>query len=122
MDESQAHTCFAALSQETRLAVVRLLVKAGDDGIAAGAIADEVGVSASNISFHLKELERSGLILQRREARSIIYAANYDVLRGLIGFLMEDCCGGRPEICAPALAPTCRPAAKPAPRRKRAHV
>jgi ArsR family transcriptional regulator len=122
MDESQARNCFAALSQETRLAVVRLLVKAGEDGIAAGAIADEVGVSASNISFHLKELERSGMILQRREARSIIYAANYDVLRGLIGFLMEDCCGGRAEICAPALAPSCKPAAKQASQRKRAHA
>jgi ArsR family transcriptional regulator, arsenate/arsenite/antimonite-responsive transcriptional repressor len=122
MDESQARNCFAALSQETRLAVVRLLVKAGEGGVAAGAIADEVGVSASNISFHLKELERAGLILQRREARSIIYATNYDVLRGLIGFLMEDCCGGRPEICAPALAPSCKPTAKQAPRKKRAHV
>src|SRR5437016_13906647 len=113
MDESQARNCFAALSQETRLAVVRLLVKAGEDGVAAGAIADEVGVSASNISFHLKELERAGLIVQRREARSIIYAADYDALRGLIGFLMEDCCGGRLEICAPVLAPPCKPA-KPA--------
>jgi DNA-binding transcriptional ArsR family regulator len=122
MDESQARNCFAALSQETRLAVVRLLVKAGDSGVAAGAIADEVGVSASNISFHLKELERSGLILQRREARSIIYAANYDVLRGLIGFLMEDCCGGRPEICAPALAPTCKPTSKRTSRRKRVNA
>src|SRR5437016_14100874 len=122
MDESQARNCFAALSQETRLAVVRLLVKAGEDGVAAGAIADEVGVSASNISFHLKELERSGLILQRREARSIIYAANYDVLRGLIGFLMEDCCGGRPEICAPALAASCKPASKQAPSKKRAQI
>jgi ArsR family transcriptional regulator len=122
MDESQARSCFAALSQETRLAVVRLLVKAGDGGVAAGAIADEVGVSASNISFHLKELERAGLILQRREARSIIYAANYGVLRNLIGFLMEDCCGGRPEICTPALAPACKPASKQTSQRKRAHA
>src|SRR5437868_7074718 len=122
MDESQARNCFAALSQETRLAVVRLLVKAGEDGVAAGAIADEVGVSASNISFHLKELERSGLILQRREARSIIYAANYDVLRGLIGFLMEDCCGGRPEICAPMPGAACKPSAKATTPRKRVHA
>src|SRR5947209_19564486 len=122
MDESQARDCFAALSQETRLAVVRLLVKAGEGGVAAGAIADEVGVSASNISFHLKELERSGMILQRREARSIIYAANYESLRGLIGFLMEDCCGGRPEICVPALAPSCKPASKQTAPRKRAHA
>jgi DNA-binding transcriptional ArsR family regulator len=110
------------MAQETRLKVVRLLVKAGEDGVAAGAIAGEVGVSASNISFHLKELEHSGLILQRREARSIIYAANYDVLRGIIDFLMEDCCGGRPEICAPALAPACKPSSKQSARRKRAHA
>src|SRR4029077_16396821 len=122
MDESQARNCFAALSQETRLAVVRLLVQAGDGGVAAGAIADEIGVSASNISFHLKELERAGLIVQRREARSIIYAADYNALRELIGFLMEDCCGGRPEICAPALASACKPSSKQAPQRKRVHA
>src|SRR5437868_9194450 len=118
MDESQARNCFAALAQETRLAVVRLLVKSGEEGVAAGAIADEVGVSASNISFHLKELERAGLILQRREARSIIYAADFKALRDLIGFLMEDCCGGRPEICAPAPSPACKPSSKPATPRK----
>src|SRR5438067_2398991 len=109
MHQSQALNCFAALSQETRLAIVRLLVRAGDDGVAAGVIADEVGVSASNVSFHLKELERAGLIAQRREARSIIYAANYTALRDLIGFLTEDCCCGKPEICAPALATSCKP-------------
>lgn len=104
MDQSQALDGFAALSQETRLQIVRLLVKAGEDGVASGAIADEVGVSASNVSFHLKELEHAGLIVQRRESRSIIYAVDYGALRGLIDFLMKDCCGGRPEICAPALA------------------
>lgn len=118
MDASQALTCFAALSQETRLSIVRLLVGAGAEGIAAGAIADDVGVSASNVSFHLKELERSGLIVQRREARSIIYAADYAALRGVIDFLMKDCCGGRAEICAPALAATCKPTS----RRKRVNA
>ncbi|ETR77026.1 ArsR family transcriptional regulator [Afipia sp. P52-10] len=119
MRESQARECFAALSQETRLGIVRLLVRAGTEGMAAGAVAEQVGVSASNVSFHLKELERAGLITQRRESRSIIYAADYAVLGDLIGFLMKDCCAGKPEICEPVLASaTC----KPVTTRKRAHA
>jgi DNA-binding transcriptional ArsR family regulator len=102
MNQSQALLSFAALAQETRLAILRKLVRAGTVGLAAGAIAEEVGVSPSNLSFHLKELERAGLIVARREARSIIYSADYAALRGLVQFLMEDCCGGRKEICGPA--------------------
>ena len=101
MDDRQALASFAALSQETRLAIVRTLVVAGPEGLAAGAIAERMGVSPSNVSFHLKELERSGLIAQQRESRSIIYTANYEALGGLVRFLMEDCCAGNPEICAP---------------------
>src|SRR5215831_11103642 len=108
MDRSQALRGFAALSQETRLAIVRLLVRAGPDGLAAGAVAEAVDASPSNVSFHLKDLEHAGLITARRSSRSIIYAANFDALRGLVGFLMKDCCAGRPEICAPAAA--CAPA------------
>lgn len=107
MNRRQALSAFAALSQDTRLSIVRLLVKAGPGGLAAGAVADEIGVSASNLSFHLKELHRAGLLEARRDARSIIYSADYAALRGLIGFLMKDCCGGRPEICAPVLAENC---------------
>lgn len=110
MDERQALTAFGALSQETRLRLLRLLVVAGPEGIAAGSLAEQVAVSPSNVSFHLKELERAGLVSTRRDARSIVYNAEYDALSGLIRFLMEDCCSGRPEICAPALAaPCCRP-------------
>jgi ArsR family transcriptional regulator, arsenate/arsenite/antimonite-responsive transcriptional repressor len=109
MNQSQALRGFAALSQETRLAIVRLLVRAGPDGMAAGAVAEAVEASPSNVSFHLKDLEHAGLITARRESRSIIYAADYDTLRGLIAFLMKDCCAGRPEICAPAVA-ACAPA------------
>jgi len=109
MDQSQALRGFAALSQETRLAIVRLLVRAGPDGLAAGAVAAAVDASPSNVSFHLKDLEHAGLIAARRESRSIIYAADYETLRGLIAFLMKDCCAGRPEICAPAAA-SCAPA------------
>jgi ArsR family transcriptional regulator, arsenate/arsenite/antimonite-responsive transcriptional repressor len=107
MNRRQALPAFAALAQETRLSIVRLLVKAGSQGLAAGQVADEIGVSASNLSFHLKELQWAGLIEARREARSIIYSADYGQLRGLIGFLMRDCCGGRPEICEPILADAC---------------
>jgi ArsR family transcriptional regulator, arsenate/arsenite/antimonite-responsive transcriptional repressor len=107
MDEGQALIAFGALSQETRLRILRHLVVAGPEGIAAGALADRVEVSPSNVSFHLKELERAGLVAARRDSRSIIYTAAFDSLTGLIRFLMDDCCNGRPEICAPALQPSC---------------
>ncbi|MFA1626217.1 ArsR/SmtB family transcription factor [Rhizobium mongolense] len=111
MDQRQALSAFAALAQETRLQIVRVLVVAGPDGMAAGMVAEKTAVSPSNVSFHLKELERSGLISQKRESRSIIYTANYNALGGLIRFLMEDCCAGNPEICAPvaAVAACCAP-------------
>jgi ArsR family transcriptional regulator len=111
MIERRVIFAFAALAQETRLRIVRLLVRAGEAGVAAGKIATAVGVSASNVSHHLSQLENAGLIAQRREARSIIYTADYGTLGALIEFLMKDCCGGRPEICAPAIsAASCAPA------------
>ncbi|MBO9654728.1 metalloregulator ArsR/SmtB family transcription factor [Agrobacterium sp. SOY23] len=97
MDERQALASFGALSQETRLQIVRMLVVAGPDGMSAGSIAESLEVSPSNVSFHLKELDRTGLIGQRREARSIIYAANFNALSGLARFLMEECCSGHPK-------------------------
>ena len=102
MEEWQALAAFAAMAQETRLRIVRLLVTAGPGGMAAGAVAGAVEVSPSNVSFHLKELERAGLVSARRDSRSILYSAEFGALGGLIRFLTEDCCGGRPEICAPA--------------------
>jgi ArsR family transcriptional regulator len=118
MKESQALLAMAALSQETRLRIVRRLVRAGPKGVAAGVLAEGLGISPSNMSFHLKELDRSGLIDARREARSIFYFAKYETLNGLIRFLMEDCCNGRPEICTPALAECCAPAARPSKRER----
>lgn len=102
MDQRQALMSFGAISQETRLRIIRALVVAGPDGMAAGAIAERMEVSPSNVSFHLKELERTGLVTQQRESRSIVYTASFEALAGLVRFLMEDCCGGNPEICAPA--------------------
>lgn len=111
MEEPQALDAFGALSQETRLRMVRVLVQAGPEGLSAGAVGDAVGASSSGASFHLSHLERAGLIQSRRESRSIIYTASYDTLAGLVEFLMRDCCSGHPEICAPAVA-ACTPAQK----------
>ena len=105
MDQHGAVAAFGALSQETRLCIVRLLVRAGADGMSAGAIAETLDVSPSNMSFHLKDLEHADLIAARRAARSIIYAAKYSTLRTLVEFLMKDCCAGHPEICKPGRAP-----------------
>lgn len=107
MDEHRALAIFGALSQKTRLRILRRLVVAGPEGLPAGAIAALAGVSPSNVSFHLKELERAGLLNARRLSRSIVYSVDYGALGGLIRFLMEDCCAGRPEICAPATGATC---------------
>ena len=105
MNESEALAAFTALSQDTRLQVVRILVQAGRDGMAAGAIGEAVGgASTSRLSFHLTHLEHAGLIQSRREGRFIIYRAVYPALAGLVGFLLKDCCQGHPEICAPAVA------------------
>ena len=104
MDETQALDAFGALSQATRLRIVRLLVRAGPEGMAAGAVGAALDASSSRLSFHLSHLERAGLIQSRREARSIIYSAAYPALSGLVAFLMRDCCQGRPEVCAPAVA------------------
>ena len=117
MDERQALETFAALAQDARLRIVRMLVKAGASGMSAGAIAEKLGAPPSNTSFHLAHLERAQLIESRREARSIIYSAAYPALGELIRFLMEDCCSGDQRVLAACL-PT--PAAcGPTLRRKR---
>ena len=117
MEERQALDAFGALSQETRLRVVRLLVQAGPEGMAAGAIGEAMGAGSSTISFHLAHLERAGLVQSRREARSIIYSASYTGLSSLIRFLMTDCCAGRPEVCGPIIDDmSCLCAADPDPK------
>lgn len=106
MDSSVAVAALGALAQEHRLGLFRLLVQAGPDGMAAGAIAEALGVPNSSLSFHLAQLNRAGLITQERRHRSLIYRADYAAMNDLVGYLLENCCGGAgcsPEAaCAPA--------------------
>ncbi len=101
----QAIEALGALAHEHRLALFRLLVQAGADGIPAGAIAEALALPNSSLSFHLAHLTRSGLIQQKRQSRSLIYTADYAAMNGLVGYLMENCCGG--TTCAPDAA--CEP-------------
>lgn len=101
MEESKAIAALGALAQETRLKIYRLLVRAGPLGEPAGAIAAALELAPATLSFHLKELERAGLILSRREGRQIFYAPDLPAMSGLLDFLMEDCCQGRSEVCRP---------------------
>lgn len=101
----QVIRALGALSQEHRLAVFRLLVQAGSEGIPAGTIAEKIGVPPSSMSFHLSQLANAGLVTQRRESRSIIYAADYAVMNGLMAYLTENCCGGLPCDDAAACVP-----------------
>lgn len=89
----------SALAHASRLAVFRLLVRAGAEGMPAGDIAREIGALPNTLSTHLAILGHAGLVRSRREGRSIIYCADYDRMRDLLGFLVADCCAGRPEIC-----------------------
>jgi ArsR family transcriptional regulator, arsenate/arsenite/antimonite-responsive transcriptional repressor len=100
MQSEQVVRALAALAQDHRLALFRLLVQAGPDGLSAGAIAAALGVPASSLSFHLAQLTGAGLTAQRRAGRSLIYTADYAAMGALLGFLTENCCGG--AACAPA--------------------
>jgi protein-tyrosine-phosphatase/DNA-binding transcriptional ArsR family regulator len=99
MEMEDAARIFGALAQESRLGVLRLLLARGATGLAAGELADRLGMPASTTSFHLSALERSGLISVTRQGRQLIYAVRFITLRGLLVFLTEACCGGRPELC-----------------------
>jgi DNA-binding transcriptional ArsR family regulator len=94
VEASAAIIALGALAQEHRLALFRLLVQAGNQGLSAGAIADALGVPNSSLSFHLGQLRRAGLVLQERRHRSLIYRANYPAMNALVGYLMENCCAG----------------------------
>ena len=98
-----------ALAHEHRLAIYRLLVQRGPEGLPAGIIGERIGLLPSSLTFHLQNLHRAGLILQRRVSRQLIYSADFDVMNGLIGYLTENCCAASGESCSTGCAPA-RPA------------
>ena len=100
MKSKNAIEALAALAQETRLAIFRLLVRQGPDGLPAGTIGERLDIPAPTLSFHLAQLSRAGLVTSRRDGRSILYAADYRGMNGLLTYLTEDCCQGRPELCS----------------------
>jgi ArsR family transcriptional regulator len=108
MEKTDAVTALAALAQDNRLDVFRLLVQAGPDGMPAGAVADALDLAPNTLTFHFDRLRMAGLVTVRREGRSMIYAARFETMNDLLGFLTENCCGGVP--CTPAVA--CKPARK----------
>ena len=109
MESNTAVEALAALAQDSRLQVYRLLVQAGSDGLAANELAGRLGIPANTLSFHLKTLSHADLVRSSQEGRFIYYSANYEQMNALLGFLTENCCGGR--SCAPKAA---------APRKRRA--
>jgi ArsR family transcriptional regulator, arsenate/arsenite/antimonite-responsive transcriptional repressor len=108
MEKTNVVAALAALAQDNRLDVFRLLVQAGPEGMAAGAVATALDLAPNTLSFHFDRLRQAGLVTVRREGRSIIYAAQFDTMNELLGFLTENCCGGALVKCAPAAA--CKPA------------
>lgn len=102
MKKPDALASLAALAQDNRLDIFRLLVEAGRDGMAAGAVADALDLAPNTLTFHFDRLRDAGLVTVRREGRSMIYAARYETMNALIGYLTENCCGGRPDECPPA--------------------
>jgi ArsR family transcriptional regulator, arsenate/arsenite/antimonite-responsive transcriptional repressor len=105
MESKAAVTALAALAQSSRLALYRVLVQAGPGGVAPGALSERLDIPAPTLSFHLKALSHAGLVDDRREGRNIFYTANYAQMNSLVGFLTDNCCGGRsckPSPVAPA--------------------
>jgi ArsR family transcriptional regulator len=99
MESVQVVAALSALAQPTRLAIFRLLVVCGPEGIAAGQVAETLNVSPANMSFHFKTLSHAGLIVARQDGRFIYYAANFAVMNGMVAYLTENCCGGNMDVC-----------------------
>ena len=115
METTDTVAALSALAQEHRLAIFRLLVQAGPQGLPAGQVAEQLGLAPNTLTFHFDRLRLAGLVTVRREGRSMIYAAQFETMNALLGFLTENCCEGSPENCAPAVCQPAKPkAAKPA--------
>ena len=99
MEESNVVDVLAALAQSTRLRAFRALIDAGPGGLPAGVLTERIGAPASTLSSHLSRLEHAGLVSSRRVSRNIFYAVQIDATRALLAYLVDDCCGGRPELC-----------------------
>jgi len=116
METKTAVTALAALAQETRLSIFRLLVQAGPEGVPAGQISEELEVPSATLSFHLKDLTHAGLVTPRQEGRFIYYSADFERMAGLMSFLTQNCCRGMPQECLTvmetALGACCPPRAK----------
>jgi ArsR family transcriptional regulator, arsenate/arsenite/antimonite-responsive transcriptional repressor len=104
MEKIDAVAALAALAQDNRLAVFRLLVAAGPEGMSAGEVAKRLGLPPNTLTFHFDRLRMAGLVSVRREGRSMIYAAQFDTMNRLLGYLTDQCCGGQPEKCRPQTA------------------
>ena len=117
MERTEIIAALAALAQDNRLDVFRLLVQAGPDGLAAGAVAEKLSLAPNTLSFHFDRLKQAGLVSCTRDGRSLIYAARFETMNGLLAYLTENCCSGVASDCAPAPcapAPTSRKAKVPA--------
>ncbi len=118
METIDTVSALAALAQEHRLAIFRLLVQAGPQGLPAGQVAGELKLAPNTLTFHFDRLRLAGLVTQRREGRSMIYAAQFETMNALLGFLTENCCQGSAEQCAPALCAPAKPKAAKSARAK----
>jgi ArsR family transcriptional regulator, arsenate/arsenite/antimonite-responsive transcriptional repressor len=105
MKTTRVIDALGALAHEHRLAIYRLLVQRGPEGLPAGTIGERVGLVPSSLTFHLQNLQRAGLIAQRRESRQLFYSADFAVMNGLVGYLTENCCGNSRAACAPSCVP-----------------
>jgi ArsR family transcriptional regulator, arsenate/arsenite/antimonite-responsive transcriptional repressor len=115
MEKVHAIAALSALAQDNRLDVYRLLVQVGPGGMAAGEVASALHIAPNTLSFHFDRLRHAGLVSVARQGRSLIYAARYETMNNLLGYLTDNCCGGNPSLCGPA---ACTPS-KPARKRKK---